>query len=146
MLRYSLSIIDVACESLSSRSSLNGCKFKCPFKDLLLLSPHIFCKFVGVPLPSIHVSSFFLNSLRLLCFELLKLVPPFLFFRFFPRSIVETVMWSGSFMCASQFPSNSLFCALYSLSIPLLHSQKDLFPTLSNIYSTGVESLRFTIV
>ena len=89
---------------------------------------HVFCESVVVPLPSIHVSSFF-SSLRLLCFELLKFVLHFLFFRFFSGSIVESVMYSDSFMCASHFPSLALFCAPYSLGSPLLHSQNDPSPT-----------------
>ena len=55
-------------------------------------SPHILLMFVGVVLPFIHVCSFFLSSLHLLYFELLKLLPIFLFLIFLLRSAMETTM------------------------------------------------------
>ena len=145
-LRCLLSAIDGACEPLSSRSSSMGCRFKCWFKDLFLSSAHVFCKYDGDLLPSMHFFFFFLSSLRFLYFELLKLMPPFLFFRFIPGSIVDIVLWFGSFMCASKFPSDFLSWALYFLGVPLLHSKYDPSPTFSYLYSTTVESLGFTIL
>jgi hypothetical protein len=102
LLRCSFSAIDRAGESLSSHSIFIGFRFKCQFKDSILPSPHVLCKSDGVPLLSMYYSSFFYFIL-LLYFELQKLVPPFLFFRFFRGSIVEFVMCSSSFMCASLF-------------------------------------------
>lgn len=118
LLGCSLAAIDIACESLLCRSFSIDCRFIFP----LLPSPHVFCNYVGVPLPSIHDSSFFFSFICFLCFELLKFVPPSLFFRFFPGSIVETVLCSSSFMCASPFPSDYLFGVLYSLGIFSLRS------------------------
>lgn len=77
----SLFAIDGVCEPLSSRSSFVGCIFKCWFKGPLLFNAHMFIKCVGVPCLSMHVSSFFLSSLHFFYFELLKFVPPFVFFR-----------------------------------------------------------------
>jgi hypothetical protein len=62
-----------------------------------------------------------------LSFELLKLMPPWFFCRFFPRSIVETVMCFVSFMCASQFPSD-YFYVLSTLWASLYFTHKRSLP------------------
>ena len=66
------------------------------------------------PFPSIHVCSFFLSSLRRLCFEVLEFVPPFLFFLFLPGLAVETMLLHVSFMCASLFSNILYYHLLYS--------------------------------
>jgi hypothetical protein len=77
LLRCSLSVIDGLCDPLCSRSSSIGCSSMFLFDAHVSTSPYIVFKFVGVSLPSTHVCSFFLSSLRRLYLGLLKLVPLF---------------------------------------------------------------------
>ena len=101
LLRCSLSPIDGSRDPLCSSPSF---LLDVPVSS----SPPVLLKSVGGSLPYVHVCSFFLSSLRLLCFELLKLVPPFLFFFFLPGSAVHTTLFPRSFICASLFPNTSL--------------------------------------
>ena len=113
LVRGLLSAIDGAWEPLPSLSSSIVCKFNCGFVYPISPIPNGLLKSEGVPLPSMHVWSFFLKALRFLCFRVLKLVPHFLLFRFMPTSIVGTALWLSFFMCASRAPSISLSLALY---------------------------------
>ena len=70
-----------------------------------------------------------LSSLRCLCFELLKLVPPFLFFLFLPGSAMETTLLPGSFMCASGYPLlRSLLSSILTASLYFPHILAHSFP------------------
>ena len=127
LLGCSLPSIDVAGDSLSSRSSSIGCRFNCYFEDLFLLSPPVLCTSNGClfPLCTIPPSSSILSISSVLnCWNSILL---FVFFRVFPRSIVESVLCSGSFMCASQFCSASLF-VLSTLSASLSFAPKRILP------------------
>ena len=81
LLLCSLSAIDGSRDTLCSRSSSISCSSTFLCDALVSTSPHVLLKFVSVPLPSIHICSFFLSFLHRLCFELLKLVPHFFFFQ-----------------------------------------------------------------
>ena len=114
LLGCSVFAIDGACEPLSSCFFSSRCRFKCQFKDPLLSSAHVFCKSDGV---LFSLNFFFFVSYYL------ELVLPFCFFRIFPRSIVETILWYGSFVCESQFPFD-YFSMLYTFWASLYFTDK----------------------
>jgi hypothetical protein len=88
--RCALSAIDGVRDRLCSRSSSIGSRSRSLFEASVPTTPHVLLKSTGVPLFSVHVISFFLSSFRYLCFEVLKLVLPVLFFLFLLGSAVKT--------------------------------------------------------
>jgi hypothetical protein len=103
LLQCSLSAIDGLREPLCSCSSSIRCSSSFLLDPPVSTSAPVLLKFVGVSLPSIHICFFFLSFLCRLCFELLKLMLPYLFFFFLRGSAVETALLPVTFMCASRF-------------------------------------------
>lgn len=81
LVRCSFSAIDGASWTTILPFFLYRLQVQYRFKGPFLSTAHIFLKFDGVPLPSMHVPSF-LTRLRFLYFELLKLVPFVYYFSF----------------------------------------------------------------